>query len=267
MSQPRGHDEAWLADELARMPDARLHRMAEAGHTCLNCLRALQKAEMTPLDAVLDRASERPEPWQHYPPGEAHDPEHHSRYYFHVHEGTGTPARELGHFHTFLDRAAIDTRLHPVARVTRLGEAETGHRRDANPATARADAAGLVHLAAISLSIEGLPCRLFATNRWVTGGAWYEAAAVQAWVPRFRIDHAWPSWPLNLLLSGLFVLFRPQIERLIVMRDAQLEKLARLEDTTLAALLDDRRHEVLASLDIDLHRQIPAIAAELSRRG
>jgi hypothetical protein len=35
----------------------------------------------------------------------------------------------------------------------------------------------------------------------------------------FRVDHAYPSWPVNRWLSAMFVLYRPHIEALLVERD------------------------------------------------
>ena len=52
------------------------------------------------------------------------------------------------------------------------------------------------------------------TNRWVTAEAWYKAEDVIAMLEQFKMDHGFPSWPVNLMISEMLVLFRPQIEGL-----------------------------------------------------
>jgi hypothetical protein len=44
---------------------------------------------------------------------------------------------------------------------------------------------------------------------------------------RFEVDHANPSWPANRWLTAMLRLFRPQIEALILARDAALADWAR----------------------------------------
>jgi hypothetical protein len=39
-------------------------------------------------------------------------------------------------------------------------------------------------------------------------------------LPRFAVDHAWPSWPLNRWIGAMLRLFRPHIEALILHRDS-----------------------------------------------
>jgi hypothetical protein len=77
----------------------------------------------------------------------------------------------------------------------------------------------LAHLIAISMDGYGTPIGLFAPNRWVTGDTWYAARDVIAMLERFRIGHAWPSWPVNRWLGAMFVLYRPHIEALLLERD------------------------------------------------
>jgi hypothetical protein len=37
---------------------------------------------------------------------------------------------------------------------------------------------------------------------------------------RFEMDLAWPSWPVNIWVTAMLRLFRPQIEELVRERDA-----------------------------------------------
>ncbi len=76
------------------------------------------------------------------------------------------------------------------------------------------------HLVGISMDNTGYPIRLFTTNRWITADNWYKADDVIAMLDRFEMDLAWPSWPINIWVTAMLRLFRPQIEALIRERDA-----------------------------------------------
>lgn len=67
------------------------------------------------------------------------------------------------------------------------------------------------------------PIGLFTTNRWVTGEAWYRASDIIAMLDIFCIDHAYPSWPVNIWLTNLLLLFRPQVEWLLMRRDLVID--------------------------------------------
>ncbi len=78
----------------------------------------------------------------------------------------------------------------------------------------------LSHLIAISMNRAGFPIGLFTTNRWITADNWYTADDVIRMVDRFDMDLAWPSWPVNIWITAMLRLFRPQIEELVRERDA-----------------------------------------------
>jgi hypothetical protein len=121
--------------------------------------------------------------WDHYPPGDVYDQETHSQYYYHTHP-VELRGGEHGHFHTFLRPKGMPKGVRPI-----------------------------------SMDRAGYPTRLFTTNRWVTGEAWYDAEGVIRMLDRFEIDHARPSWPTNRWVTGMIRLFRPQIAALIHERD------------------------------------------------
>ena len=115
------------------------------------------------------------------------------------------------------------------------------------------------HLVAISMTPAGMPERLFTTNRWVTGETWYAAQDVIAMLDGFRVDGGEGTPILNRWLTSMFVLFRPQIEDLLVQRDrAVSEWHAGHPDTD---VFEDRRLEITSSLDISLHRHIEWLEA------
>jgi hypothetical protein len=78
----------------------------------------------------------------------------------------------------------------------------------------------LSHLIAVSMNRAGFPIGLFTTNRWITADNWYTADDVIMMLDRFEMDLAWPSWPVNIWITAMLHLFRPQIEELVRERDA-----------------------------------------------
>lgn len=215
-----------------------LDRMTAAGITAVNCIRVLSKSGQNLVGEVLRGQGEFTQ-WEHYPPDDVRDPETHAQYYFHAHAPDDRRDPDYGHFHTFLTHPGIPHGIAP------LGPPHTA----SEPALD-----GPCHLIAISMTREGLPERLFTTNRWVTGETWYAAHDVIAMLDRFEMDLAWPSWPLNQWLSAMLVLFRPQIENLILERDRTIANWQAKYPERDA--YEDRELEITSSLDIALDRQL-----------
>ncbi|QDM14963.1 hypothetical protein FNL55_02610 [Tardiphaga sp. vice352] len=214
---------------------AQLRLMTEAAVKAADCIRVLSKSGQNLVGEVL-RCDEFTE-WEHYPPDDVHDSETHAHYYFHAHAPDETRDGDFGHFHTFLMQDGFPDHLRPAV-----------HSDSASPAGVSC------HLIAISMTPQGLPERLFTTNRWVTGETWYAARDVIAMLDRFDIDLASPSWPLNQWLSAMLVLFRPQIEQLILQRDQAIECWrARHPERD---VFEDRELEVTSSMAISLVGQI-----------
>ena len=111
----------------------------------------------------------------------------------------------------------------------------------------------------------GLPIKLFTTNRWVTGEVWYTAEDVSRMLDRFVIDHAQPSWPVNLWVSGMIRLFDPQVRSLVAARDAVVRGWQK--ERPGENVYEHRDFEVATECTIDVDAQIEAIGAELQRRG
>jgi hypothetical protein len=184
---------------------------------------------------------------EHYPEEDVFDADTHSQYYYHAHrEGVG----EHGHFHTFLRQSGMPTGIVPVPYT---GEEQWPEGKDA-----------LSHLIAISMDAYGFPIGLFATNRWVTAEAWYRAEDIICMLDRFNIDHAWPSWPVNIWISNMMVLFRPQIETLLYQRDEAVATWAQGQPGL--DVYEDRALEVTGYLKISVDAQISAVHAALSRQ-
>lgn len=228
----------YAPEQLPAVSGKMVERMTAAGITAVNCMRVLSKSGHNLVGEVL-RGNGDFTQWEHYPPDDARDPETHAQYYFHAHAPDDRRAADYGHFHTFLTRPGIPTGISPLIPLN---------------AAPQANLDGPCHLIAISMTREGMPERLFTTNRWVTGETWYAAHDVVAMLDRFEMDLAWPSWPLNQWLTAMLTLFRPQIERLLLERDRTIEDWQTRYPERDA--FEDRELEVTSSLDIALDRQL-----------
>jgi hypothetical protein len=225
--------------DLALVPRERLIEMEEAGRTVFECQRALSQQGRT---IVAEVAGDRVEAFTHYPRGDVYDYHSHAQYYFHTHRDG-----EYGHFHTFLRPRGMPAGIAP-----------------ADPADCRplGDNDALSHLVAVSVDHGGAPTEMFTTNRWVTAETWYRAADVSAMLPHFQIDHERPSLLANRWISALLVMFRPQIEHLLVARDARIDGYRhRLPGIP---VFEDRDLEVTSRMAISLEEQVAAIDAALA---
>jgi hypothetical protein len=224
-----------------------LHRAAErleAAATIERVMRALAKSSSNLVAEVLDPGGFSV--WEHQPKGDVYGPESCAQYYYHAHpksaDGTGVHDGEHGHFHTFLRGPAITARAHE-------SNAEV-------PADPEAISAALI---GIGMNEMGAPISLFTTNRWVTGEVWYAAGDVTLMLDRFEIELAAPSYPLNLFITAMLRLYRPEIEALLQERDRRVAAFARAHPGTNA--FEDRRLEVTSHLAIDLAGDIEALLA------
>lgn len=223
-----------------------LLRMADAGAKVVDCIRDLNAAGSNLVIETLRGSNDFTE-WAHYPPNDVYDMKSHAQYYFHAHPPDDRDAADYGHFHTFLRRNGMPLGIQP-AKVK-------GH----VPAAGESDAPS--HLIAISMTPGGMPEALFTTNRWVTGETWYGATDVTAMLDHFVIDLDQPSPLLNQWLTAMFILFRPQIEELVIQRDRTiLQWQVEYADVN---VFEDRRLEITSSKKISLYRQIEWLDQQL----
>lgn len=171
------------------------------------CYRVLKKAKSNVVWEIL-RQSPPFVQWDHYPKGDVYDRDTHAQYYYHAHprvSGESTP-EENGHFHLFMRKKGIPESIQPQ-----------NIDRSQRPQDSKED--DICHLIGIAMDKYGFPTHLFTTNRWVTGESWYTAEDVIRLLDYFNIDHAYPSWPLNLWLSSMVRVYRDEIATLIRERD------------------------------------------------
>ena len=176
--------------------------------------------------------------WTHYPENDAVSPKSRSRYFYHCHPPAERGIDEHGHFHLFIPKKAIGkpARSQPLSIPVDL----TGPRAD------------VVHLAALSISAEGLPVELFTVNRWVTDEWLYSADDIMAVLPRFDLTGAGGDDLVNQWLTAIVALARPMIEKLLRERD----------DVLSAAGWpgEDRSIEITSRAPLDLQSLVDASA-------
>lgn len=236
-----------LQKQLEDLPAGQLQAMAAAGAEVEECFRVLGKADSNPVAEVISHYGTFYE-WDHYPPGDAVDWETHSQFYYHAHPKEERPG-EHGHFHTFLRFEGMPEEAKPLPLE--------------HPQKDNEDRIG-AHLIAISMDNKGKPIKLFTVNRWVTDEVWYPADEVISFLDRFEMDHTYPSWATNRLLTAILRLFKPQIIQLVRERDTAIEKL--MKKNPKRDVFEDRNAEVLSETRISVNKQIAAINRILQKR-
>jgi len=230
--------------DLKTLPGEQLRHMEEAGAKILECYRVLGKANSNVVAEVLRGQGEFYE-LDHYPAGDAYDPETHSQYYYHSHR-----EQEHGHFHTFLREKGMPSGCRPIEQ----SEAEFMNDRNGT----------LSHLIGISMDRAGFPIGLFTTNRWVTADNWYNADDVITMLDRYEMDIAWPSWPTSIWLTAMLRLFRPEIEELIRERDIAITDWQTAHPDTDA--FEDRGCDIASARSISVAPQIERVNKALHQR-
>jgi hypothetical protein len=234
--------------EFSTLAQPDLEAMRDAGARVRECYRVLARTDDNVVGELLKGQGTFYE-WNHYPDGDVYDRHSHSQYYYHAHAAGERPG-EHGHFHAFLRPQGMPTGIAPAIVP------------DYEPPEDPDDA--LSHLVAISMDPKGFPIKLFTTNRWVTGEVWYGGEDVCRLLPYFSVDHAQPSWPVNIWITNMLILFRPQIRELVRARDAAVAGWLRRRPS--GNVFEDRALEVTAETAIDVDRQIGAIENALAMR-
>lgn len=221
--------------ELEHLPAARRNRISMAGTAVMLSQRLFQKTGDNVVGEVLRGQGTFTE-WNHYPDGDAYDPESHAQYYYHAHPPEGRPLKEHGHFHLFLRAKGMPRGMRPV------------------PGQSLPKDGGLTHLVAISMDAYGAPIRLFTTNRWVAGDVWYRAGDVIRLLDLFVIEVVRPNLAVNRWLTAMVQLFQPQIVALLNERDAVIDAWRNAHPDI--DVFEDRRLEITSTVDISVDTQI-----------
>ena len=230
---------------LENLPSDALAAMFDAGREVLEWHSILAKTGDNVVGLVLRHQG----PFyilDHYPKGDAFDPESHAQWYYHAHGKKDRPGVH-GHFHLFLRGGGMPEGIEPASLP------------DFEPKSDRHEL--VCHLIAVSMDRSGWPRALFTTNRWVTGETWYVARDVAAMLDRFDMKLDRPSWSVNRWLTSLVRLFRTQIEELLQQRDRRVRQW-QIENAEVNAY-EDRRLEVTSQLRVDLEAQVRLLEQQL----
>jgi len=227
-----------------------LQSMHDSGAMVLECQRVLANAGYNVVNE-LTRFTENFTEWEHLPEKDVHDHQTHSQYYYHVHPKSDDQNyihnSEHGHFHTFLRAKGMPSDVKPASL-----DPHTDSKADCDPVS---------HIVGIGMDSYGQPINLFTTNRWVTKETWHGAQDIISMLDLYEIDHSWPSWPVNLWVTNMLRLFRPQIEELLMVRDRKIgEWCATHSDKD---IFEDRELEVTSFCPINIEEQISAIEQAL----
>ena len=239
---------------------AEIERMASAAAVILDCRQELAARNADLVGEATIGAATIAD-WRHYPDGEVFDPKSYAQYFFHAHPATTRPARERGHFHTFLRAEGMPVGVAPLL-LPELAVADVAARPPQAAPIKRGERDEVSHLIAIAVDFRGEPIRLFTTNRWVTGETWYPADDVIRMLGQFTVADVAPSEALNRWVGAMIQLFQPQIVALLRARDEAVMAWRRRRRTH---VFEDVRLEITSSLDIALDDQFAFLDRARSR--
>jgi hypothetical protein len=218
----RGFTRDDLGAAVSRLSSARADALIHAACALATQTENMARAVRTVVDDIVGSAA-MVEPWVQYPEPMAEDAHIGVGYFYHSHGSSRSHPDERGHFHVFM----------------------------------RGDGAVRSHLAAIVIDAQGMPVRLFTTNRWVTDERWMTSERLLAWAnPDSHLSER-SGLAVTLWIMHCLNLFYPQLEWLLHRRDESLHSLKTGRSGT--AVFEDRRIEILSECDISLPRQIGAL--------
>ena len=226
---------ARIAAGLRALDGQRRRHAHRAAAALIDCLRTFTQVGQVPLALVLGKIKAPPKTWQHYqsPAAAALDGQPDKfYYYYHAHASSGATSIEHGHFHLF----------------AQLGDDAAGEAR-------------YTHLVGIGVDARGMPCRLFTTNRWVTGETWMSANRVLARIERIVAQSTPVEDTMERWLRAQLGVFAPQIAKLLHHRDQRMN--ARQRSGRRPGLFEDRRMDVISQCPVSVDQQLSALDAVL----
>ncbi len=212
------------ADLLRSLDDRERSALREAAARALRNTRQFLRDGQTVISALIGTQSFVE--WQHYPERDARS-RNGGLFYYHAHAASQRATGEHGHFHLFAP----------------------------NPRKDCAAGQPFTHLIALSVDDRGMPLRVFTTNQWVTAECWEPAPAVSRLAAGTHFDRIRPV-AIGRWLQSMLDLFRPQIERVVQLRDARIRA---LHAAGRGNLLADRRTHILSQCPINISTQVLAL--------
>jgi len=181
--------------------------------------------------------------WDHYPVGDARDANTKSRWYYHVHANGQREADEHGHFHLFLDQSQLDS---PDGAWS-------------EPSSTSTKRANVVHVAALSIDLQGIPRKWMVTNRWITDEWLYPAEKIIPALPRFNVDQTKQDATANRFLTAMVAMYRSEIALLLQQRDRRFAEMGASPENREPF---QKGNEVMAEIAIDLDEKLASLGIE-----
>ena len=175
------------------------------------------------LSEIALAGASRFEEYRHYPKRDVVDSLSGYQFYYHRHKDVDAHRGDHGHFHLFKSLKN----------------------------------SGFVHLGAIAMNQQGLPVRLFTTNRWVTGEIWKDASTVLRHLRRFDVTVSGRLQPIARWLKSVTRLFDYEFERILDQRDEQMNRL--LKKTCAKDIWEDRSLHVMSSIKVDWLKRLAVL--------
>jgi len=113
------------------------------------------------------------------------------------------------------------------------------------------------HIAAVAVDDEGWPIKIIVLNQWVIDDLWRPARHTLALLERFRFGARTPAGEAGRWLESLLQVYWPELRQLLEARDQRLQRA--LEKHPGRNVLQDRRMEILGSVNINLPRRLRAL--------
>lgn len=227
---------------MAHPTPQQISHMQSAAETLLACYAELATDKSHLLSEILDINA--PRQWAHYPDDDVIDHAGGYQFFYHSHSPEDRDATaEHGHFHVFARQDVHGPSIDPDVERDFLKRLNGEQPADANTN----------HLLCVALDAKGVPTSLFTVNRWVTGDHLLSAATTLRLLSGFSVQTK-HDLRISKWLTALLVLFRPQIEQLLMERDKALWTLAAKRRKS--GLLEDESVELLSSIPIDIDLQI-----------
>ena len=139
------------------------------------------------------------------------------RTYYHYHDNTAGPEIDYGHFHIFISDAKQ---------------------------------AQWAHLTGLAIDRSGQPTNWFCVNHWVTGEQWHDAMQLITLLESVELESQ--TSPVAQWLLSLLLLYRAEIEHLLLERDHNILQWAHIAQTPIEQILNDKSKYLINYRSINL---------------
>ena len=208
---------------------------------------ALNVVQRHPVEHLIGRSYGNWLKHHRYPAGTAEDVSTGQSWYYHAHRSAPNSALlggvpEHGHFHTFVDAAAIAPCAKPIA----------------SPSRRRSRSDCVAHLVGLSIGENGIPLRIFALSRRTSDEMMFPVEALLSHLHAFWTSESAPHALTGRWLSAVLRLFEPEVCWLLAQREHEQRRLNR---HWLKSRLEFLQPEILASCPAQLEERLQLLDA------